>query len=64
MNDDSKEIKLSGCAEIAGYTPEKYQYYISCVKQIDAQTVKFVTDLCQAAYDMGYIDGVLGESND
>lgn len=50
---------LSSYAEDANITPEEYRYYIQCIKEIDNTTLEFVEKLCQAAYERGFITGVL-----
>lgn len=50
---------LSSLAEDIGLTPEQYRYYLKCIKEIDVNTEQVVKDLCQAAYERGYVDGIL-----
>lgn len=51
--------ELSFLAEDIGLTPEQYQYYKKCIEEIDVNTLQVVKDLCQAAYERGYVDGLL-----
>lgn len=50
---------LSIWAEEANITPEEYRYYIKCIEEIDVTTRTFVEKLCQAAYERGYVTGIL-----
>lgn len=49
------DISLGQLASAAGYSKVEINYFLPFLKEIEA--VKFVSDLCQAAYEIGFSDG-------
>lgn len=48
-------LSLKVLAEATAYSPDKIRYFLSFLQEIEA--TGFVSELCQAAYNIGFEDG-------
>jgi hypothetical protein len=48
-------MNLLKLGNTTSYTTREIKYFLSFIREIEAE--KFVAELCQAAYDIGFEDG-------